>query len=190
MIAPMSIPVTAPAATQAAALQAIVPVLRTARTTLRAPRLTDFDALHGITGSDRNPFEGGPSTETESWADFCAMTAIWLLRGHGMWTMEVADDVAGFILIGTEPGDEEHELCWLMTAAFEGQGLAFEGAKAARDYAWEALQLPSLVSYIAPGNIRSERLANRLGATPSGTLYDGEVTVWRHPRPDRPEAAQ
>ncbi|UWQ18739.1 GNAT family N-acetyltransferase [Jannaschia sp. M317] len=183
MIAPVTIPVAPEAARQAALLDAVVPVLRTSRTTLRAPRLTDFDALHSITGSDRAAFEGGPSTPAESWADFCGMTALWLLRGHGLWTIETrAGDVAGFVLIGTEPGDREHELGWLMVAEFEGMGLATEAARAALGHAWTALNLPSLVSYIAPGNTRSEAVARRLGATPDGTMYDGQIVTWRHLR--------
>ncbi|PWJ16187.1 GNAT family N-acetyltransferase [Jannaschia seohaensis] len=180
MIAPLTIPVVPAAAAQAAALDAVVPVLRTERTMLRAPRLTDFSVLHSITGSDRNSFEGGPSTPEESWADFCAMTATWLLRGHGMWTLEHDGAAAGFILIGTEPGDREHELGWLMTAEFEGRGLATEGAQAALAHARDVLTLPSLVSYIPQGNTRSERIAARLGAQPDGTLLHGTVTVWRH----------
>ncbi|WGH79998.1 GNAT family N-acetyltransferase [Jannaschia ovalis] len=184
MIAPRDIPVTPDAARTAAALQQIVPVLRTPRTVLRAPRLGDFEPLQSILGSARNLFEGGPSTPEESWSDFCAMTAIWILRGHGMWTVETrAGDVAGFVMIGTEPGDREHELGWLMTEAFEGMGLATEAAKRARDHAWTTLRLPSLVSYIAPRNARSEAVARRLGATPDGTLYDGQITIWRHRRP-------
>lgn len=179
MIAPRIIPVTPPAAARAASLEQIVPVLRTARCVLRAPRLTDFDALHAITGSERIGLTG-PSTPAESWADFCSMTATWMLRGHGMWTVEHADDIAGFVLIGTEPGDREHELGFLLTPEHEGRGLALEAATAARDHARSVLRLPSLVSYVARGNTRSERLAARLGARPDGTLFDGRVTVWRH----------
>ncbi|MGB3409541.1 MAG: GNAT family N-acetyltransferase, partial [Jannaschia sp.] len=184
MIAPCTIPVSPRAAARAAALEAVVPRLTTPRTILRAPRLTDYDALHSITGSARNSFEGGPSTPEESWADFCGMTATWLLRGHGMWTVETrAGDVAGFVLIGCEPGDREHELGWLMCDAFEGLGLASEAAQAARGHGWTDLNLPSLVSYIAPGNTRSEAVATRLGAAPDGTLYGGQIVVWRHRRP-------
>ncbi|MEM7642389.1 MAG: GNAT family N-acetyltransferase [Pseudomonadota bacterium] len=185
MIAPVALPVPAPAAARAAALESLVPVLKTERTILRAPRLTDFAHLHAITGTDRAVFEGGPSTPAETWTDLCAMTATWLLRGHGLWTIETrAGDVAGFVLIGLEPSDEEHELGWLLRAEFEGLGLATEAATAARHHAWHALQVPSLVSYIAPGNTRSERLAARLGARPDGTLLDGKITVWRHPAPE------
>ncbi|KIT14728.1 GNAT family N-acetyltransferase [Jannaschia aquimarina] len=185
MIAPLDIPVTDPSATCAAAITSAIPTLRTSRTVLRAPRLADFDALQAIMGSQRAVHAGGPSNPVETWGDFCAMTAIWLLRGHGMWTVETrADDVAGFVLIGTEPGDREHELGFLFAEAFEGLGLATEAATAARDFAWTRLRLPSLVSYIAPGNTRSERLARRLGATVDGTILDGTVAVWRHPRPE------
>ncbi len=183
MIAPVAIPVTPPAAARAAALEAIVPVLTTPRTRLRAPRLTDFDALHSITGSDRGSFVGGPWTEAESWSDFCLMTATWLLRGHGMWTVETRNaDVAGFVLIGCEPGDREHELGWLLVDAFEGMGLAHEAARAARAFAWGPLAVPSLVSYIPTGHVRSERLAARLDAVPDGTTCGDGIAVWRHPR--------
>ncbi len=180
MIAPLAIPVTPDAAARAAALEALVPVLRTPRCILRAPRLMDFEALHGITGTERGAHMGGPWTAEQTWSDFCGMTATWLVRGHGVWTIEHADDVAGFVLIGTEPGDAEHELGWLLVDRFEGQGLAFEAAAAARDHARHALRLPTLASYVTIGNALSERLAARLGARPAGTAYDGTVTIWRH----------
>jgi RimJ/RimL family protein N-acetyltransferase len=179
-VIPTAIPVMPAAAARAAALRAAVPVLRTARCTLRAPELGDFDALHAILGSERGADMGGPFSAEETWSDLCGQTATWLLRGHGMWTVEHAGAPAGFVLIGTEPGDREHELGWLMSAPHEGRGLAFEAASAARDHARDALALPSLVSYVTVGNARSERLAARLGAAPEGTLYDGAVRAWRH----------
>ena len=185
MIAPLGIRVTAPAATRAAALSAAIPVLETARTRLRAPHLSDFDALHAIMASERGIHAGGPNSAVETWADMARATATWLLRGHGMWTVEAPgtlEGVAGFVLIGTEPGDLEHELGFLFAAAAEGQGLAEEAATAARHHAWSALRLPSLVSYVAPGNDRAERLMHRMGADRDGTVR--EMTVWRHLPPD------
>lgn len=179
-----AIPVTPEAAARAAALDAVVPRLTTPRCVLRAPRLADFDALYAITAADRDGFMGGPTTPEESWGEFCAMAATWLLRGHGMWAVEHERRIAGFVVIGTEPGDVEHELGWLFLKACRGRGLASEAAVAARDHAWTALRLPSLVSYVAVGNAASERLADRLGAVPDGLAYDGQVTVWRHPRPE------
>jgi len=195
MIAPLAIPVTGPAATRAAALAAQVPALDTPRTRLRAPHLTDFDALQSIMGAGRGIHAGGPATPAETWADFARATATWLLRGHGMWSVETRDDgrVAGFVLIGAEPGDLEHELGFLFTASGEGRGLAEEAATAARHHAWDALDLPSLVSYVATGNDRAERLMHRMGAMRDGILpgtgsMSGEdVTIWRHARPEATE---
>ena len=188
MIAPLDIPVTGPAATRAAEMAALVPVLQTPRTRLRAPHLSDFEPLHAIMGGPRGVHAGGPNTPAETWADLAHATATWLLRGHGMWTVETAGamsgQVAGFVLIGTEPGDLEHELGFLFTAEHEGCGLAEEAATAARYHAWAALRLPSLVSYVATGNDRAERLMHRMGADRDGTLDGGRLTVWRHLPPD------
>ena len=180
---PPTIPVTPEAAKVATALAAAVPVVVTSRCLLRAPRQDDFPALQEIMGTQRGIHAGGPLNPVECWADFCQCTAVWLLRGHGMWTVEHDGQVAGFVLIGTEPGDEEHELGFLFRENFEGLGLAHEAAEAARDYAWNTLNLPSLVSYVSVGNDRSDALAERLGATRDGTAYDGKVAIWRHRRP-------
>jgi hypothetical protein len=69
--------------------------------------------------------------------------------------------------------------------------LAEEAATAARFHAWAALRLPSLVSYVAVGNDRAERLMHRMGADPDGLMWDDTVTVWRHLPPDdhEPDAA-
>ena len=181
---PPSIPTTPRADLLATALRGAVPLLRTARATLRAPRQSDFPALQEIMGSERGLHAGGPLSPAECWADFCQATATWLLRGHGMWTVTEHGTVAGFVMISTEPGDREHELGFLLREDWEGTGLAHEAALAARDHAWRSLRLPSLVSYVSGGNARSEALCRRLGAAQDGTTHDGTVTVWRHPRPE------
>lgn len=43
------------------------------------------------------------------------------------------------------------------------QGLATEAATAVRDYAFETLRLPRLVSLIRQGNIASRRVAEKIG---------------------------
>ncbi|UWQ22221.1 GNAT family N-acetyltransferase [Jannaschia sp. W003] len=186
MLGPTDIRVTGPAATRAAALAACVPVLDTPRTRLRAPHLTDFGPLHEIMGGARGAYAGGPCKPAETWADFARATATWLLRGHGMWTVEERDTgrVAGFVMISVEPGDLEHELGFLFTEGGEGRGLAEEAAAAARHHAWSVLRLPSLVSYVAVGNDRAERLMHRMGSDRDGLMWDDTVTVWRHLPPE------
>ncbi|WP_145106523.1 GNAT family N-acetyltransferase [Cereibacter sediminicola] len=182
---PWTHPLTREAAIQAAGIAAALPELRTARLRLRAPRLDDFGTYAEIMSSDRGLHVGGPMDPAEAWDDFCRMVATWLLRGHGLWSVEGRGGLLGFVLIGMEPGDPEPELGFLFTAEAEGQGYAQEAAEAARAHAFRALGLPGLVSCIAPENFRSRRLAERLGARPDPGTLDG-VLVYRHPVPELP----
>lgn len=179
MTAPHETPVPGPAARFADALAAHLPVIDTPRLRLRAPRLADLPAWHAILTTDRAVHLEGPYDRDESFAEFAASLGGWLLRGHGPWAVETRDAaVIGFVLIGFEPGDREPELGFLFTAEGEGRGLAFEAAAAARGWARDTLNLPALVSYIAPENARSRALALRLGARRDG-MVDG-CEVWRH----------
>lgn len=179
------IPPVGSAAALAGQVAGAVPVLHTEHLTLRGPEIADFDTYADVLGSPRGRFilDGTPG-RAEIWADFCSMVAIWMLRGHGLWTV-VGDDgtVLGFVLIGAEPGDECHELGFIFSKDAEGKGLAFEAASAARDWAWSVLEVPRLVSYVAPGNARSAALALRLGAT-RGPDYDASTHVYDYPRPE------
>lgn len=171
-------PPTGAAARFALALQAQLPTLPTQRLLLRAPRVSDFDTYAHIACSARGTYFGGPMTREAAWLDFSQMIATWLLHGHGLWTIGHGGRVAGFVVLGFEPGDEEPELGFLLTAEAEGQGIACEAAAAARDYAFNTLGWAQLVSYIDPANTRAQALATRLGAVRDGALTDaGETTL-------------
>jgi RimJ/RimL family protein N-acetyltransferase len=68
-----------------------------------------------------------------------------------------------------------------------GCGYATESAAAIRDWAYRSLPIDLLVSLISPANVRSQRVARRVGATPSETITPvhtmQETVVWRHPPP-------
>ncbi len=163
-----------------------IPVIETARLILRAGRETDLDALAAFYASDRAAYVGGPMDRVQSWLAIAAGLGHWLIRGYGMWTME--DRVTGlpcgrcgFIF---REGWPEPELGWQVWDGFEGNGLAHEAVVAARDHGARYFGLDSVVSYIDPANLRSQRLAIRLGAVHDGdtTLLGGPVQAWRHPR--------
>jgi len=173
----------------AASLQATLPRIETARSVLRAPRMEDFGYYAEIVLGPR----GGhilefPSREA-AWMDFAQMTATWILRGHGLWTVEarLGSEVLGFVLLGFEPGDEEPELGYMFRECAVGKGLAAEAARAALAHAYETLRLPGLVSTVDPDNVRSRRLAERLGAerdTAAEATCPGDVLIYRYPKPD------
>lgn len=166
------------AAAFALQLQDQLPLLVTERLLLRAPKVEDFEAFARIACTERGQSFGGPMSREDAWADFTQMTATWLLHGHGVWTIGRAGEIAGFVLLGFEPGDREPELGFLLLPHAEGDGIAFEAATAAQDHAFNSLGWTTLVSYIDPENTRAQRLATRLGAVLDGRVDDAQV--WRY----------
>ncbi len=165
------------------AVLAAVPVIKTDRLTLRAPQISDFDALAEIFET-RWPEEGDMQGREDAWYELTQMCATWVLRGHGWWAVDM-DGLVGFTGIGFEPGDREHELGYMVTAEAEGKGIAFEAASAAKT--WAQGKVPSLVSYIHLSNTRSKALAERLGAirdrAAEATILaedNDEIIVMRH----------
>jgi RimJ/RimL family protein N-acetyltransferase len=78
------------------------------------------------------------------------------------------------------------ELGWALIRAQWGHGYATEAAAAIRGWAYEFRSIDRLVSLISPDNLRSQRVAERLGATPTETVRPldarRKAVVWRHPR--------
>ena len=76
------------------------------------------------------------------------------------------------------------ELGWSLCRAHWGHGYATEGAAAIRDWAHESRSIDRLVSLIAPDNVRSQGVAERLGASPAETITAADSkprVVWRYP---------
>jgi RimJ/RimL family protein N-acetyltransferase len=75
------------------------------------------------------------------------------------------------------------ELGWSLIPAHRGCGYATEAAAAIRDWAC-GRSIGRLVSLISPGNVPSQRLAERLGAVPAETVTPADTgrptVVWRH----------
>ena len=182
---PWEAPATGPAAALSARLAADVPRIETARLVLRAPDLRDFGAYADILMSDRARYMDGPFDREGAWLDFTQYVAGWLLRGAGLWTIQdrTTGMVPGFVSVAMEYGDQEHELGYLLAKDSQGQGIATEATAAARDFAFSAHELPSLVSYVDPENAPSAAVANRLGAnrdTQAEAGFDAPVHVYRH----------
>jgi RimJ/RimL family protein N-acetyltransferase len=77
------------------------------------------------------------------------------------------------------------ELGWALVREHWGKGYATEAACAVREWAYADRGFGRLVSLIEAANVRSQRVAEKLGATPGETieLFDnGPHVVWEHPR--------
>jgi RimJ/RimL family protein N-acetyltransferase len=80
------------------------------------------------------------------------------------------------------------ELGWALIQEYWGHGYATEAAAAIRDWAYEIRAIDRLVSLISPDNIRSQRVAQRLGALAAETVTPvdsgRQTVVWKHPPPE------
>lgn len=90
-------------------------------------------------------------------------------RGWGFWAAEHRDsgELMGFIGLHIPAPDLPCSPCveigWRLARPFWGQGLASEGAHAALAHGFGALCLPSIVSFTALSNLRSQAVMQRLG---------------------------
>ena len=116
----------------------------------------------------------------------------WTSHGFGYWALEAREpDLAGQFIgfVGvTYPTFLPHlatrpELGWRLAHHAWGRGLATEAAEAARNHAFDTLNLPELISIIHPHNTRSQRVATKVGMTIAehvhNPILDRLVQVWR-----------
>ena len=165
------------------------PVLDTERLTMRAPALSDLEALVTFYGSERAAFVGGPQSRELTWRSLAQEIGHWQMLGFGRWTLVEKSTGApvGIVGLWRPEGFPENELGWDLFEGATGKGYATEAARTARRYAYDVLGWTTLISLIANENHASERVAERLGATYD---YDftherfGPLRAFRHPGPN------
>jgi RimJ/RimL family protein N-acetyltransferase len=101
-------------------------------------------------------------------------------RESGRWMGRVGP-WQPFAWPGTEVGWGLHPDAW-------GRGYATEAAAASMDYAFDVLQWTTVIHLVNPDNVRSRRVAERLGSTLRGQTrmpppYDAEFAeIWGQDR--------
>ncbi|MGB3553605.1 MAG: GNAT family N-acetyltransferase [Jannaschia sp.] len=165
------------------------PTLGTERLILRPHRLSDFEAYAALFASDRAAYIVNTPSRRNAWYSFTADVAGWPLHGFGQWAIDLRDNThVGQTGLSRPDHFPETEIGWLIYEGHEGRGYATEAARAV--LGWARPRIPSLVSYITPGNTRSRALASRLGATvdANAPLPRGETAadtvVYRHWGPE------
>lgn len=165
----------------------IAPIIETERLILRQPVLDDWPGFAALMTSERAANMGGPYAIPAAWGVFCHGIALWQLFGAGNLSIVLREQgrCIGQVEINQGPRFPEPELGWQIDGAAEGKGYAFEAAVALRDWAFRVRGLATLVSYIGTENVRSIRLAERLGATLDhhARPQDPGDLVYRHARP-------
>ena len=167
---------------------------------LRLPRLDDAPAAAEMLGNaEVMRFLGGKTVPPE---DVPAVVQKWIdrweLNGVGPFLLERREDGQFVGRCGVLVWDSrtwmhtsfaeagEHaqpEIGWALARAHWGNGYATEAASAVRNWARSERRFDRLISLIAPDNLASQRVAERMGAQPTETvdLFDThEAVVWVH----------
>lgn len=147
-------------------------VIETERLVLRMFRESDTDAYADMMSDPEvMRFLGGqPVPRAEAWRNMAMILGHWQLRGYGMWAVEEKEggEMVGRVGCWRPEGWPGLEVGWTLRRRFWGRGYATEAARASLDYAFTALDQPRVISLIAPDNVNSIRVAERLGERPEG----------------------
>ena len=150
--------------------------LQTERLTLRRWTVDDFEPFAAMSADAEvmrfiTP-DGQPLSRFAAWQAFSAIVGHWHLRGYGLFAA-VENATGQFVgrVGGWYPeGWPEFEIGWTIRKEFWGKGYATEAARHCIDYAFTELNRPHLVSLILPENLRSIRVAERLGERLEGII--------------------
>ena len=173
--------------------------MQTERLTLRRPTLDDVAVVGPLlTDPEVMHFLGGETVPPEAHPEVIQK---WIERwdeyGLGPFMVErdgvfvgragiLVWDVRTWTHRGAKPPPEyaQPEIGWAFVRAAWGNGYATEAARAVIEWARAKRNVESLISMIVPANIRSQRVAERLGAKPCETVTQGddgiESVVWRY----------
>ena len=160
--------------------------LETERLILRPMLATDLDALHLIFTDPKVMASFGGELLSR------AQMEGWLRRnldhqnefGYGLFSvlLKASGELIGDC--GLEQMEVEGlqlaELGYDFRSEYWNQGFATEAAMAVRDYAFDILQLPQLISLIRVGNLASKRVAEKVGMQLSDEFTRYEIRYWKY----------
>jgi RimJ/RimL family protein N-acetyltransferase len=106
------------------------------------------------------------------------------LHGYGLFSVILKSEG---ILIGDcglehmiVDGDQAIELGYDFRSIYWNQGFATEAATAVRDYAFNELYLPCLISLIRVGNAASKRVSEKIGMRYVTEIIRNGISYWKY----------
>ncbi len=175
-------------------------VIETERLVLRRPRSDDVESLLEFVGDEevmrRIGDEPGGREKAEAFVD--RWIKRWERNRVGQFIVERDGELIGRVgLIIWDrrtwetsaydlAGDHaQEELGWALVRRAWGYGYATEAAEAVKSWCYEQRGIEHLVSLIAPDNVRSQRVAEKLGAQREEQIQTavGPTDVWAYLSP-------
>lgn len=160
-------------------------ILETERLLLRQFCPADIDAYAAMLADPEVvAYVGSGKTlsRSQAWKNMAMMIGHWSLRGYGLWAVEEkqTQTLIGRVGLYYPEGWPGLEVGWMLVRSHWGYGYALESAKAAVNMAFSQLQCPKLISLIHPENVRSQRVAQRLGSQKVAALTFNGMPIWQY----------
>ncbi len=167
------------------------PTLETERLLLRAWRKSDRAPYWAMLEEPAvyRYFGPAPASREDNWRRLVAAVGSWQINGFGGWGVERKSDgkLIGMAALFTAFRDlepdfaDQPEMGWIFASEAHGKGLAGEACRAVLDWADCNLQPTPIWAIIAPENIASIRLAERLGfkVHKRSSYHDEDILVLR-----------
>ena len=167
------------------------PTLETDRLILRPPVQPDLDAWAAFMADEEAAkFIGGTAPRSTVWRGMASMAGSWALLGFGMFSVleRATGRWVGRLGPWCPEGWPGTEIGWGLSRETWGRGYATEGSIAAIDWAFDALGWTEVIHSIAPDNLASQKVAERLGSTLRGPgrlpppFHDVPIEIWGQSR--------
>ena len=147
------------------------PRIETARLILRPPRGEDLDGWSELMADEpATRFIGGLAPRSVCWRQLMMMIGAWHAEGAAMFSVLEKDGGRWIGRVGPwrPDGWPGTEVGWAILRDRWGRGYAAEAAGAAMDWAFETLGWTDIIHSIAPENVASQRVAEKLGSRKRG----------------------
>ena len=162
-------------------------IVETDRLIVRLFRLSDAEAMNSIFG-DAEVMRFGDGVQTAEWVQDWLRWCLENYRkkqGIGPWAVVEKSRAAvigycGLFYFPDVCGQPETEIGYRLARPYWERGYATEAASAVLNYAFNTLHLPRLIAIIDPFNVRSIRVAEKLGMR-----YEKDVMFEGYTHPDR-----
>jgi RimJ/RimL family protein N-acetyltransferase len=161
--------------------------LETPRLILRPPRLEDLDPWTEMMADEETArFIGGTAPRPACWRQLMTLIGAWHATGFAMFA--VIERSSGRWIGRVGPWQPEGwpgtEVGWAIVRDCWGKGYAIEAATASMNWVTDTLGWTDIIHSIDPGNVASQRVAQKLGSRNRGPgrlphpFENSAVDIW------------